>query len=82
MKKRKDGDRVDKDTLGKYNRGKQNRFKVSSYKLKVVTDHFSPVTWPPIFESFSALQNVIAYSISQKAKQARFKCNIPRSFKQ
>lgn len=38
MKKRKDGDRVDKDTLGKYNRGKQNRFKVSSYKLKVVID--------------------------------------------
>ena len=44
MKKVKDGDRMDKDTLGKYNRGKQNRFRVSSYKLKVVTDHFSPVT--------------------------------------
>ena len=53
MKKRKDGDRVDKDTLGKYNRGKQNRFKVSSYKLKVVTDHFSLVTYP-LFSSHLA----------------------------
>ena len=43
MKKRKDGDRVDKDALGKYNRGIQNRFKVSSYKLNVVTDLLSPL---------------------------------------